>query len=99
MRKIFVEPEQILSCAARMENTNQDYLREINEFFTVVENMATSWQGKDNLTFTNRISKFDGDFKQLSLLCTQYIEFLRNSSHAYREVQDELVNQASQLTQ
>ena len=99
MRKITVEPEALLSCATRMEDTNQEYLKNTNEFFNVVEDMSVGWQGKDNLAFTNKISKFQGDFKQLSMLCMQYTEFLNNSAHAYQDTQNELMNQANGLMQ
>ena len=99
MRRIIVEPDQLLSCADRMEQTNQDYVRSFTELFAVVDALAAGWKGKDNTAFTNRISKFNGDFKQLSLLCGQYTEFLRNSARAYKETQDELESQAGQLVQ
>ena len=99
MRKITVEPSQLLSCANHMDETNQEYQKYSNEFFSVVENMSAGWQGKDNQSFTNKISKFQGDFKQLAMLCSQYSEFLKNSAHAYQEMQDELMNQANGLVQ
>ena len=41
----------------------------------------------------------EADFREMSVLCTQYAEFLRNSARAYRETQDDLAVQASNLTQ
>ena len=97
MRKISVEMDQLLSCADRMDNTNQDYLQKVNEFFNTVDGMASAWRGKDNIAFTSKISKFNGDFKALSLLCSQYADFLRNSARAYNETQNELTEQIGQL--
>ncbi len=99
MRKIIVEIDQLLSCAGRIEDTNQDYAHKVGEFFNTVEAMANAWQGKDNTAFTSKISKFNGDFRALSLLCSQYSEFLRNSARAYEETQNELTNQINQLQQ
>ena len=97
MRKIAVEMDQLLSCADRMDDVNQDYLQKVNEFFNAVDAMASAWKGKDNTAFTTKISKFNGDFKSLSLLCSQYADFLRNSARAYIETQDELSSQIGQL--
>ena len=64
MRKIAVEVEQLESCAARMEEKNQDYLH---------------------------------NFRQLHLLASQYIDFLRNSARSYRNTQQELTSMINAL--
>jgi WXG100 family type VII secretion target len=97
MRSIYVEPEQLESCAARMDSENQDYLRALNALFETVDNLQAAWKGKDNLAYTNAISKFESDFRQLSALCTQYSDFLKSSASAYRETQDELTEQAAHI--
>jgi len=97
MRKITVEPAQLESCAARVDQENQDYMRDANGIFEAVEAMAAAWSGSDNLAFTNRISRYQADFRQISLLCTHYADFLRNSARAYRETQDSLTSQANSL--
>ena len=97
MRKITVEPDQLDSAASRMEDENESYMRSTDELFSTVDTMSAAWQGKDNMAFTSKISGYHADCRQLSLLCTQYIEFLRSSSRAYRETQDELESQASHL--
>lgn len=99
MRKITVEPEQLESCAARMDQKNQDYTHNYQELFNAIDAMSAAWQGKDNTAFTSQISKFQGDFRQLSLLCTQYADFLRSSARSYRDTQDELTSQAGYLAQ
>ena len=90
MRRITVEPEQLESCAARMDERNQDY--------EAVDNMSNAWKGKDNIAFTSRISRFEAEFRQLSMLCTQYSDFLKKSARAYRETQDELASRVSSLS-
>ena len=93
MRKITVEPMQLEACAMRMEERNSSYLKNVATLFSAVDAMNAGWQGKDNLAFTTKQS----DFKQLSILCTEYIEFLRNSARSYRNTQDELTSQAGML--
>ncbi len=97
MRKITVEADQLVACAGRMEEENQNYMRNTEELFNAVDAMGAAWHGKENTAFTNKISGYHSDCRQLSLLCTQYIEFLRNSARAYCETQDELASQASHL--
>jgi WXG100 family type VII secretion target len=97
MRKITVEPEQLESCALRMETRNQDYTAGCASLFSAVDSMGSSWRGKDNAAFVSQISKYQTDFRQMSVLCTQYSDFLRNSARAYRDTQDELTSQAGYL--
>ncbi len=97
MRTITVEPELLESCAARMDQENQDYLHCITRLYDAVDTMKAAWQGKDNTAFSNQIYRFQADFRQISVLCTQYSEFLRSCARAYREMQEDLAAQASSL--
>lgn len=99
MKVITVDPEILEACARRMEEENQDYERSYMQLFEAVDTMRSGWQGKDNTSFSNQIYKFRSDFKEMSVLCAQYAEFLRNSARAYREMQEELAAQAARLAQ
>ncbi len=98
MRKITVEPSELESCAARMEEKNQSYVQHTQELIQAVNAMGNAWKGKDNTAFTNEITAFQATFHKLSMLCTQYTDFLRSSAKAYRQTQDELTSQANQLS-
>lgn len=97
MRTIIVEPEQLESCAARMDQDNQDYERAMKELFAEVDNLSEVWKGKDNQALTAEIMKLQGDFQQLSVLCSQYSEFLKSSARAYCDTQDEIAGQAANV--
>jgi WXG100 family type VII secretion target len=97
MRTIQVTPEELDSCAARMDDANQSYVRNFDALFSEVDAMGSAWQGKDNQAFVSQISSFRNDFRQISMLCTEYSDFLRNSSRSYRSTQDELAAQAARL--
>ena len=62
MRKIAVEVEQLESCAARMEEKNQDYLHHCDLLFQSVETMSNAWMERTivhlhrRLLLTNLIS-------------------------------------------
>lgn len=99
MRSIIVEPEILISCAMRMDDENASYQQSFSQLFEAVDQMKAAWQGKDNTAFSTQIRKFEGDFREMSVLCSQYSEFLRNSARAYQETQDAIASQASQLAQ
>lgn len=97
MRKIAVELEQLEVCAARMEEKNQDYLMHCNALFASIEAMQNAWKGADNTAFTNQICSYESDFRQLSVLASQYVDFLRNAANSYRNTQQELASVANGL--
>ena len=54
----------------------------------------TQWQLE---ILEDKTDLFQTDIRQLSVLCTQYSDFLRSSAMAYRETNDELAAQAARL--
>ena len=97
MRRITVEPEQLELIAGRMEEENDVYVRQYQQLFELVDVMSVSWQGSDSTAFATQVSEYQDDCRQLSFLCSLYIDFLRNSARAYRDIQDELTSEAMRL--
>ncbi len=97
MKKIIVEPDLLDLCASRMNQYNDLYVQDCNALFQSVDTMASAWQGRDNVAFTSKIEAYQKDLRQLSVLCTQYAEFLKNTARSYRDTQDQLVNCANEL--
>ena len=97
MRIINVEPGRLEQTASRIDSENDNYRRLYGQLFEAVDAMKAGWTGEDNEAFTNRIHSFESDFHQISALCTQYSEFLRNSAGAYRRTQDTIAAQAGHI--
>lgn len=97
MKKIYVDPIRLDSSAMKIESEIEAYHRCYMMMFDEVEKMKNAWQGKDNVAFTNQIRQLEAVMKQIQVLCQQYAEFLRNSARAYRETQNELMNQAGRI--
>lgn len=97
MNLIQVDPLMLDGVASKMEESNRHFLEQSTTLLQTVETMQSSWSGKDNLSFTASIFKYEPIFKQLYMLCSSYIDFLRQSSANYRSMQEEIASQASQL--
>ncbi|MEG0077696.1 WXG100 family type VII secretion target [Anaerorhabdus sp.] len=97
MRRIYVDPERLELSSRKIDNDAQMYERKFMQLFEEVEKMKNAWQGKDNLAFTNKIRSFENDFRQIYVITQQYSEFLRSSARAYRETQNELMNQVNRI--
>lgn len=99
MRNITVSPEILEQSATKIDEEKEQYQRLYGQLFETVDFMRSSWSGKDNTAFSNQIRKFENDFREVSILCASYSEFLRNSARAYRETQDAIASQAAHLAQ
>lgn len=97
MRNIQVDPAVLDAVANKIENATNDYVRQFSQLFNEVDTMASGWNGKDNIAFSNQIHGFEPDFRTISTLCMQYAEFLKSSARSYREMQAEIANSASRL--
>ena len=97
MRKINVNCNVLIESANYIDEINDEYHRLYNQLNSDVDGLSMSWQGKDNIAFTNQIKEFNDDFNQVSVLLSQYSNFLKNSANSYRQTQDELVNQVNRL--
>ena len=59
--------------------------------------MKASWDGKDNLAFTDQVAGFKDDLEKMYTLMLDYAEFLKKSAKAYRETQNTVVSEARKL--
>ena len=96
-RKIEVTPEQLETTAGRIENLAAEYKTQYDLLYTETNAMASTWNGKDNLAFTDQIDGFKDDFEKMHDLMLQYADFLRKSAKAYRDTQDTIVTEARKL--
>lgn len=97
MRLIKVEPDQLDSTALKIDSANEEYKSIVRKMYMAVDKMSSSWQGKDNTAFSNQIKTFENDLKQISIIMSQYSDFLKNAARGYRQTQEELYSQASRL--
>lgn len=98
MKTILVEPAVLENSSSSMETLNDQYREAYERLYQSVEMLSSAWQGADNTAFINQINGYKEDFKRISLLLSQYSEFLQSSAHAYRQTQTELAQQAARLT-
>lgn len=96
-RNIQVTPEQLEVTAARIEALAAEYKNQYNQLYSETNAMASTWNGKDNVAFTDQIAGFKDDFEKMHALMIQYADFLKKSARAYRETQNTVVAEARKL--
>ena len=96
-RIIEVTPEQLESTAGRIESLAADYKTQYDQLYSETSSMASTWNGKDNVAFTDQIAGFKDDFEKMHTLMLNYADFLRKSAKAYKENQENVVTEAKKL--
>lgn len=96
-RTIQVTPEQLETTAGKIESLSADYKTQYTQLYSETGAMATTWNGKDNLAYTDQIGGFKEDFEKMYALMNNYADFLRKSAKAYRDTQQTITDQARKL--
>lgn len=95
--KIVVDPAQLDSTAAQIENQAADYEQIFNQLFSEVGALGSAWQGKDNQAYVQQIEGFRDDLQQMAQLMRDYAEFLKTSAKTYRDTQESVASGAKSL--
>ena len=96
-RNILVTPEQLEATAGNIEGLAADYQSQYTTLYSKTNDLASTWQGEDNIAFVNQIAGFQDDLKNMHTLMLQYAEFLRASAKTYRTTQENVVANAKAL--
>lgn len=96
-RTIQVTPEQLETTAGKIEGLAADYKTQYEQLYAETSAMGSTWSGKDNVAFIDRIAGFKDDFVKMHALMLDYASFLRKSAKAYRDTQDTVVREAQKL--
>lgn len=96
-RIIAVTPEQLERTATQIEGLASDYKSQYTKLYGETNAMQSTWNGKDNVAFTQRIAGFKDDFDRMYDLMNKYAAFLRDSAKKYRTTQDNVANEARGL--
>lgn len=97
MKKIYVEPERLLASSKKIEDYNDEFKKMKRKLYEEVDLMSSSWNGKDNQAFTNQIKTYQNTMDSISLIMSQYCNFLNNSANAYRQMQEEIYSEAMKI--
>lgn len=97
-KSIVVTPEMLEKAAKNIEALANDYKKEYTELYVNTDAMSSSWQGRDNLAFTEQIGGFKEDFDNMYSELSRYVTFLNQSAKGYRETQQAISEQAKKLT-
>ncbi len=96
-QNIQVTPEQLETDATKIEGLAADYKNQYDLLYKETGAMSSTWNGKDNIAFTDQIAGFKDDFEKMHTLMLNYVDFLRQSAKAYRDTQESVTSEARKL--
>lgn len=86
--KIIVTTAELETAAQKIEALADTYHENYGKIYELVNALADmSWQGNDNLVFTNQINQFRNDFEKMEQIVRDYAGFLRKTASGYRTTQ------------
>lgn len=97
MARIMADPAKMRSYATRVGTEANEFKRNYTEMYKVIDGLKSSWTGKDNQAFANKINEYKNDFNEMFKAIESYKEFLNESAKAYEKAQSEIANAAGRL--
>ncbi len=96
-KMIQVTPEMLKKAAISIDGLASEYKAQYEALYNETGAMASTWQGKDNVAYTEQIAGFKDDFQKMQQLMLNYSDFLKKSAQAYIEIQENIAAQARKL--
>jgi WXG100 family type VII secretion target len=96
--QISVDTQQLDNTAAHVESILATYRANVTKLFELIGALKLSWAGSDNIAYATQIESFQIDYQNMENLLRDYADFLRHSSRAYRETQENIRDSAQALS-
>lgn len=96
-KKIKVTPLMLETAAGKIGSMSEDYKSLYNQLYSKTGTLISTWKGRDNVAFINKVNGFKKDFEKMKALMDAYSDFLKKSAKAYRDTQTALEALARKL--
>lgn len=97
MARVMADPAKMRSYASRVGTAANDFKKNYNDMYRVIDGLKSAWTGKDNQAFANKINTYKPDFKAMYEAIESYKQFLNESAKAYETAQSEIAGAAGRL--
>lgn len=98
LNQITVNTADLDTAAAHIKGLAEDYKTAYTQLYSEVEAMKQAYAGKDNQSFTDQLAQYKNDFEYMYKLMLDYADKLIKSAAEYRKTQQDLANQAKNLS-
>lgn len=93
-----VTPEELKTSASKISTMTSEWIKEVNAIYAAVNELNVSYKGEASETFNKQLEGYQNDFEAAKKALTEYIEFLSTYASDIQKTEEELKQQASQLS-
>lgn len=93
-----VTPEELKNSASKISTMESEWIKEVNTIYAAVNELNVSYKGEVSETFTKQLEGYQNDFEAAKKALTEYVDFLTNYASDIQKTEEELKQQASQLS-
>lgn len=95
--RLKASPEEIRSAGKSLVGNAESYLASVKELYQTVDNLSASWQGNDNVEFTQTVNGYKENINALGQVIGNYGVFLQETGNSLEKLQADLGQQAVRL--
>lgn len=96
--QITVTTADLDAAATKIKNLAGEYKTAYTELYSRIQEMKNGYTGIDNQNYTAQLDEYRNDFQYMYDLMMDYAEKLTKSAAEYRKTQQDIANQAKQLS-
>lgn len=93
-----VTPEELKNSASKISTMESEWIKEVNTIYAAVNELNVSYKGEASEIFTKQLEGYQNDFEAAKKALTEYVDFLTNYASDIQKKEEELKQQASQLS-
>ena len=82
--------EQLISDGKRIQNTTREFQSEIDNIYSIIDDLKNSWTGESAKRYTDDIEGFKEDFLKLADLMLDHGTLIESVGKDYKRLEEEL---------
>ena len=93
-----VTPEELKNSASRISTLGSEWHKEVDSIYAAVNELNVSYKGEASETFNKQLEGYRNDFEAATKALNDYMQFLVDYAENIHGVEDDLKQQAAQLS-
>lgn len=93
-----VTPEELQSSAQKIASIGTEWRTEVDSIYAAVSELNVTYKGEASAQFSQQLEGYRNDFDAATKTLNEYLQFLTQYAQDIQSVEDDLKQQASQLS-
>ncbi len=97
MAIIKASPEELRTQGRKLVSNAEQYLQEVKNLYTTVDNLRANWQGGDNQSYVSKVYSYKSNIDALGQVIGNYGVFLQETGNSLEKLNADIASQAGRL--